>query len=348
MPYIQRDSFIPDYRIFDLIGDHYACGFQMGRQTALRTIPTPGSRPIDLAFAQACADRVGYYHPALLDEYRGYADGQSRPWEDVLPHFSLNHPAGKIGGCSTLVWCAADGRVLVARNYDFTSDQQSRYLIKTSPPCFHAVLGTNASLIGGRYDGVNEAGLFVALHLVRWKEPASVGPAIPFHLAPRILLETCQTADQALTRLLDMPLMHAFNYVLADEREFFVVEVYPQARRVRQGKDRLIVTNHFQHPDMEAYHGPRKATNSRQRQRRLEELWGMRRGDPWTWGQEILTDHVGPLCNHDRHLATLWSLVADLTRRRIAYSLGTPCEEPYVELRWPGHAAQPHLVCSVP
>ena len=180
------------------------------------------------------------------------------------------------------------------------------------------------------------AGLFVALHLVRADEPASVGPALPFHLVPRILLETCHSAQQALGRLLDFPLMHAFNYTVADAKEFFVVEIHPMARRVRDAHELLIVTNHFQHPDLERYHGGRGAANSRRRQGRLREVWERREGDPWTWGKQILADHGGPLCNHDRHLSTLWSLVADLTEKRIAYSMGAPCEQPFRDLPWPG------------
>jgi len=115
-----------DYRYFDLAGDHYTCGLLMGRATDLRVIPGWKGRPADIAFAHACAELVHEYHPPLVREYQGYADGQNREWAEVLPHFSLGHDAGAAGGCSTLVWRAGDGAVMVARNYDFTISQRAR------------------------------------------------------------------------------------------------------------------------------------------------------------------------------------------------------------------------------
>ncbi len=332
MPDLSRLPGTPDYRRFDLSGDHYACGYAMGQATDFRAL----GELADAGFAGACAEAVRRQHAPLLQEYQGYADAQGRAWEDVLTHFSLNYrPVAEAGGCSTLIWRADDGHVLAARNYDFTMDQRARHLIRSAPAGFQPVLGANASLIGGRYDGVNAAGVFVGLHLVRTDAPRHVAPGVPFHLIPRILLETCGTARQALERLLGMPVLHAFNYALADAHECFAVEAYAGALRVRSGSDHLITTNHYQHPDMQRYHGQRQALNSRRRAARLEELWRERAGDPFQWAQRALADHDGPMCNHDRHLATLWAMVADLTARRVAYCMGAPCEGPFVEMAWP-------------
>ena len=149
MPEISSPSTATDYRRFDLTGDHYACGYAMGRSTALRVIPGWRGRPVDEAFARDCAEVVREQHAPLVDEYRGYADGQDRDWVEVLPHFSLGHDAGAAGGCSTLLWRAADGTVMAARNYDFMTSQRARHLIRSAPAGVHAILGTNASLIGG-------------------------------------------------------------------------------------------------------------------------------------------------------------------------------------------------------
>jgi len=207
--------------------------------------------------------------------------------------------------------------------------------VRSAPSGAQPALGTNASLIGGRYGGVNAAGLFVALHLVRTTSPAHLNPGVPFHVVPRILLETCVTAREALDRLLAMPLMHSFNYVLADSQEFFAVEAFPGIQRVREEREMLSTTNHYQHPDMIYYQGRRKSSNSRRRNERLHELWSERKGAPWQWAQSLLADHAGPMCNHDRHLSTLWSMVADLSRHRVAYCMGRPCEAPFVEMEWP-------------
>lgn len=108
--------------------------------------------------------------------------------------------------------------------------------------------------------------------------------------------------------------------------------------RVRGGPDVLITTNHFQHPDVAHYQGRRKNSNSHRRAERLRELWREGRGKPWEWAQTLLADHAGPMCNHDRHLSTLWSMVADLGKRRVAYAMGPPCRTPFVEFAWPASA----------
>lgn len=335
MPNIPQETADPDYRFFELAGDHYACGYAVGKATELRKLPAAENPQRALRFARACADVAREIYPPLLDEYRGYADAQGRPWEEVLPHFSLNHPSGEAGGCSSLVWRSADGHVMVARNYDFLSSQRSRHLLYAGPAGALATLGTNASLIGGRYDGVNQAGLFAALHLVQAEMPARLAPGLPFHLVPRILLEACTTVWQAVALLLDLPVLHAFNYLLADDEDFAVVEAHPSAKRVREGEGWLAVTNHFQHPDMQKLHGRRTQAHSRRRAERLKEL-ARRPGEPaWEWAQGLLRDHATPLCHHDRVMATLWAVVADLTAQRIAYCQGAPCQGSFVELAWP-------------
>lgn len=334
MPDFTKGPAEPDYRFFELAGDHYACGCALGRTTELRPIPSWRGALDGLRFARACADVVREIYPPLLEEYRGYADAQGRPWEDVLPHFSLNHPSGEAGGCSSLAWRSAEGHVMVARNYDFLRSQRSRHLLRAGPAGALATLGTNASLIGGRYDGVNQAGLFVALHLVQAEMPARLAPGLPFHLVPRILLETCATARQAVALLLDLPVLHAFNYLLADAGGFAVVEAHPSAKRVREGDNWLAVTNHFQHPDMQGFHGRRTHAHSRRRAEKLRQL-ALRPEEPaWSWAQTVLRDHGTPLCHHDRVMATLWALVGDITARRIAYCQGAPCQNSFVELAW--------------
>ncbi|MCC6190081.1 MAG: hypothetical protein IT318_13685 [Anaerolineales bacterium] len=57
--------------------------------------------------------------------------------------------------------------------------------------------GTRGSAPGGRYDGVNGAGPFIGLPVVLADEPAQPRPRIPFHLLPRLALETCADTSAA-------------------------------------------------------------------------------------------------------------------------------------------------------
>lgn len=260
-----------DYRTFDLSGDHYAIGYRMGRATPMRQVETWRDCETESAFARACARVVRRFHPALLDEFRGYAAAQDRAWEEVLTHFSLNLPEGTLGGCTTLAHRLPDGHVLIAHNYDFLRSQKQRYLRRLSPAGYPATLGTQAGLIGSCYDGVSSDGLFAALHLIHAQTAERVPPGVPFHLVPRILLETCRTARQAVSRLKEMPHLFPFNYLVADADEMFAVEVYPGRVRVRRpANGTLVVTNYYALPDMRPLHGRRNLQVQIERVRWIE------------------------------------------------------------------------------
>ena len=334
-----RQELGADYRVFDLTGDHYAIGYQMGQATELRPVETWRDRETELAFARACAEMVGQFHPPLLDEFRGYAAAQGCAWEDVLPHFSNNLPEGALGGCTTLARRLPDGRVLVARNHDFLYTRKERYLRRLSPTGYPASLGAQSGLIGSCYDGVNGYGLFAALHTIRARIADRVAPGVPSYLVPRILLETCRTAREAASRIQDMPHLLPFSYLVADPNEMFAVETYPGITRVRQAEgDSLVVTNCYEADDMRPLQGRRNVSEEIERIRWIQDRIAKdSTGDAggWFWAQRLLRDHSLPVCHHRPNQATLWSLVADLTTRRVAYCLGAPCRNEFVEWDWP-------------
>ena len=331
-----------DYRVFELAGDHYTIGYQMGLATDLRQIETWRDREAELAFARACADVVGQFHPALLDEFKGYAAAQDRRWDEVLPHFSNNLPEGSLGGCTTFVQRLPDGHMLVARNHDFLYTRKERHLRRLSPIGYRPSLGTQSGFIGSCYDGVNGDGLFVALHTVRVRVAQAVAPGVPAYLIPRILLETCCTAREAVSLAQRMPHLFPFSYLIADAKEMAVVEAYPgqvQVRQPRPGHRDIIATNLFESPSMRALHGRRNLTGPVQRVRWLEEQIAKDQvenvGSGWIWAQRLLRDHSVPMCHHQPNQATFWALVADPSARRIAYCLGAPCRNEFREWEWP-------------
>ena len=335
-----------DYRILKLTGDHQAIGHQLGLATPMREVETWRDRKTELAFARACAEVTGQIHPPLLDEYRGYAAAQSRDWDEVLPHFSLNLPEGTLSGCTTLARRLAGGDILVARNYDFLHSQQERYLRLVEPAGYPATLGTQAGLIGSCYDGVNNYGLFAALHLIRAQMAENVPPGVPFHLIPRILLEKCRTAQEAVELLEEMPHLFPFNYLVADPDEMFAVEVYPGQVHVRRPENNcLVTTNYYASPELRPLQGRRKLKVQVERvnwvKMRIAEDAGACAESSWAWAMHLLRDHSVPMCHHQPTQATLWAMVANLNARRIAYCLGAPCRNEFQEWEWPNLCPNP-------
>ena len=81
---------------------------------------------------------------------------------------------------------------------------------------------------------------------------------------------------------------------------------------------------------MVALQSRRDVSGSKRRAERAKELVEARVEAP-----SILRDHVASLCDHRPHNGTLWSTVADLGARRIAYAPGAPCRAPFQPVAWP-------------
>lgn len=327
-----------DYQAFDLDGSHYDLGFAQGARTERFEIPAWWPAPPDWAFAQACAGRIAEIHPPLLDELRGYADAQRMPFEDLLRgvcrrtmRVRARRPVYPEGGCSSFAFVAGDGHVRVGRNYDFHPAQRVRQRLRLKPEHGRPSLGMRGSVPGGRYDGVNDAGLFICLHVALSDEPEHFEPGIPFHLLPRLVLETCATTREAVDLLTHVRHLHPFNYLIADATgDLAVVEAHPSRVRVMGPEGKFIAaTNHFRHPDLLGFQRGRKLNHS---QTRLAFLYTHAKPID---GCSLLTDHSSQLCGHTGGHTTLWSLTADLTARTIAYAPGAPCETPYEPAPWP-------------
>lgn len=335
------------YRFLDLTGSHREIGEALGELGPRFQRPPWWPPPPDPEFATACRQQVAHWHPGLLDEYEGYAAAQGLDpifvWQQVCRTSLRSRPFA----CSAVAWRAsnrcpfshaldpAGGGFWVGRNYDFQPIQRIRDLVRLRPRDGLASLGMMGSVPGGRYDGVNEAGLFVSLHAVMADAPPP-HPGIPFHLIPRILLERYRSAEEAVEALLRVPHMLPLNFLVVDPQHAYAVEAHPLAVAVREVEgDTLAVTNHYEHPEMRHWQGRRDLRFSIRRKERLERWIAAGDGSPRERLREALSDHEAPICGHRPGFVTLWSLIADLGHRRIEYALGFPCRTPFVPFPWP-------------
>jgi hypothetical protein len=340
-----------DDQAFDLAGDHYEIGRIQGLRTERFAVPAWWPPPPPLSFAQDCARQIAELCPALLEELQGYADGQQAPYADLLrgvcrrsmklralaPALPPALPAYPEGGCSSFAVVTGEGHVIAGRNYDFHPVQRVRQRVRLRPARGRPSLGMRGSVPGGRYDGVNDAGLFVALHVALSDEPADPRPGIPFHLLPRLALETCASTREAADLLLRVRHLHPFNYLLADPSgDLRVVEAHPDGARVAvRGADFAAATNHYRHPDLARHQRGRVLSHSHAR---LEGLHGRRerlRLGGLPEARDALADHASRVCGHAGGHTTLWSVAADLTAREVAYARGAPCETEFEEAPWP-------------
>ncbi len=326
-----------DYRVVELRGSGAAIGAHLAR--VLQRMPSPFRKWLwedNHEFLEACASIVDDVAPWLWEELATFAEGIGLPAEQglfvrggTLPH-----------GCSAVAWRAPDGRILAGRTYDFYTRMRTRHLLITEPCDGYRHVGMNGGLVGGRYDGVNQHGLFVALHKVMADRPDRNDPGVPYHLLPRLALQSCRTAEQAADLICHLPHLASFNYTLADRSGTFIaLECYPGQPVQRRYTDRVLaVTNHYTSPLLVPLQRKRPTDGSRQRQATLEAVVRSD-GDPWEATRAVISDHDNGLCCHREFGATLWAGVFDLTARRAAYCFGAPCRNPLRPLAFPGDAA---------
>lgn len=336
---------VVDYQAFDLAGPYYDLGHAQGQRTERFGVPAWWPAPPPLSFARECEAQIAEIHPPVLEELRGYADAQALPYADVLRGVcrrsmrvrasALPPPAYPEGGCSSLAVVGADGHVRVGRNYDFHTAQRVRQRLRLRPTGGRPTLGMRGSVPGGRYDGINDAGLFVCLHVALSDEPETIRPGLPFHLLPRLVLETCTSTRAAVDLLLRVQHLHPFNYLLADPSgDLAVVEAHPEAARVAErGEPCAAATNHYRHPNLSRLQRGRKLAHSQQRLAALQAHAQHARDGAGL--RAALADHAASVCGHAGGHTTLWSLTADLTARTIAYARGAPCVTAFETVEWP-------------
>ncbi len=329
----ERDA---DYRIIELTGQPASIGqrhasYLVPAATPFRRWPWENNQD----FLRACASIVHDAAPWLWPELATFAEMVGLP-----PEQGLFVRAGSLPhGCSAVAWRAPNGHVLAGRTYDFYTRMRTRHLLVTDPDHGWAHLGMNGGLVGGRYDGVNEHGLFIALHKVMTNHPEHDRPGIPYHLIPRIALQACTTADEAADLIEHVPHLASFNYTLADRSGAFIaLECYPgRTVQRREGDGVIAVTNHYTAPSLVPLQGKRTVDGSYRRKAALESIGGS--GDPWEITTAAVADHKSDVCCHREFGATLWAGVFDLTARRAAYSFGAPCRNQFQRFAFPGDAS---------
>ncbi len=278
-----------DYRRILLAGAPERIG--RAQATYLRSVPAPFRRNTwesDMPFMRECAALLREVYAPLWIELAAFADALDMPTEKglfvragALPH-----------GCSAFAWVLPDGRVIAGRNYDFYERMSTRHLLITRPERGYGHVGMNGGLVGGRYDGMNEHGVFVAIYKVMANRPDRVAPGMPYHLVLRLVLETCATAEAGARLVASLPHLASFNYTLADASgACFAVETYPGLpSQVRAEQGGIAVANHYTSPELASLQGRRSTSGSQARVAAMRPLPSSA-DDPWEAAAERLRCH---------------------------------------------------------
>jgi len=318
-------------------GSYYEMGYQQGKllQQGGLTMPPPEEKM--LQFAQQCERIVGQYMPELLDEIQGVAEGSEIDY-DALMTLTMTAPfdPDKVPGCSVVVVMpekTRNGHMIVGRNYDMFEDisLEGATMYCTYPEGGYASVG-NCDIWVGRWDGLNEAGLFTGSAAINLPGPILPGPVGWF--TGRHILDSYATVEEALTFIQELPRTGSGGRLITDKSgNAVVVEAGVAGIEIRYPEDGvLVLTNHAV---CSQFAGKETLVpeSSRPRYNCLRELLGKELVTVKDV-KNALSDHTGGVCAHEidstgRIMRTLWSMVDVPGERRADIAEGNPCQTAY-------------------
>lgn len=256
------------------IGRALAAAAEEVHGAAARPVPAP-----DHVLERARRRWFARNHPLLLDRMGGVADHFGFALDDCSVSLDWLGTYDVPAGCSVAFYPGQgtkDGHGRLARNFDFPTATFSQlvggsslsgerplaadpWIVELHPDTGYASVVVTIMDVNGAMDGVNEAGLAVALladNETPDPEPTG-GPAVGLseQQVARYLLDTCATVEEAKDALLAAKHYYFFtpcHFVVADRSgASFVWEHSPRRNREvivdSAGDGRLVCTNHLLH-----------------------------------------------------------------------------------------------------
>jgi predicted choloylglycine hydrolase len=308
-----------------LRGTHYEIGRQLGKQLQKAGTKLPKLDATQARYIDSLVGRVKGLVPDLFDEMRGLAEA-GRYDERAVYFYSLS--IGIVPSCTVVAVSGAHtgGQTLFGRNYDAGPEFADFTLYRTYPEGGLAHIGCAYNLLIGREDGINEAGLAIAVTGVQGHNTGE--PGLWDHIPVRAVLDRCRTIDQAVTLLETLPHLWSKSFLVADKTGAIAVVEAAQQRvattRVKSGFG--AITNHFEAPEMRVYCDEAKIPANSVHRREIAYRWfeaADRSGEPLDRDAlKRLLSTTGDGVRSELHedFTTVWSWIAALGERSIELS----------------------------
>jgi len=298
--------------------------------------------------------RAEAFAPDLLEEIQGIAEGCSRQVEDILllnTRSEILHNAQVLSlectAVAALPEATKGNEMLLAQNWDwYKAVVDSQVILKIAARENTPALITFTEAGQLAKIGMNDAGIGLVVNNLISDQPR-IG--VPWIFLTRRVLESSHFA-QALGYVLNTPRAHSINFLLATaEGEAVNLETSPVEDHVLWPEKGLLAhTNHYLQPgtkfrDLKPLRTPYLSTYLRLR-RAHKGMTALHGDIDVNAIRNILSDHLDrpfSVCAHENpavppplQAITCLSIIMNLSRKQIHYSLGNPCQGDFLTLEF--------------
>lgn len=302
-------------------------------------------------------EAISRYDEDLIEEMEGVAAGAGVDFEDILTLNTRSEIAlsGKYtqfsDGCTAIgVMPPISSSVIIGQNWDWKSTQSESllYLEIEQPEKPNIKMITEGGIIGKI--GCNSAGLGVCLNALLTDKKSN---RIPIHLGLRSILNSF-TYSEAILRIDEGLMASAANFLIGSAENpngiVINVEVSPAGIDIEESVDGYVVhTNHICSSFIKSYITDKNEyieTDSRVRMTRARQLIKEYTAQnkkveeasfkEWFSDQYNFPNSINHFINDNlpphRRMETIFSIIMNLSEKKILVCAGKPSQEPYVEM----------------
>ncbi|AST91020.1 MULTISPECIES: C45 family autoproteolytic acyltransferase/hydolase [Sutcliffiella] len=292
----------------------------------------------------------------LLEEIHGVAEGASMDFEDILAlnarsEIALTGEAHSsfTDGCTSIFTCSPlSADTIIGQNWDWKAAQKNSLLLlkieREDRP--NIVMVTEGGIIGKI--GCNDHSIGVGLNALHSKKKSD---GVPIHLGLRSILDS-RSLHEAMGKIQEGQMASAANFMIGySEGEnkglAFHVEVSPFGIAITNNETEYGVhTNHICSPEIKMNVGEGNSlrySDSEIRLRRAEQLIKYAVKNDIEINEETFKlwfsdtfnapNSINHYINHQipshRHIETVFSIIMNLTKKKLYISEGMPAHESY-------------------
>lgn len=266
---------------YEVSGTHKEIGRQLAKKMETKgfVIPAP-----DFFTEKESNEAIALYEqycPGILEEITGFAEEAGLKIREIA-YTWMTYLVPRCSGMAILGSKMIDGRTRLARNYEFSLEEEDFTICRVAAEGKYTHIG-GTSVVFGREEGINECGLAVAMsscglpvsNISEMKAPKVKG--LQFWAVVRSLLDNCKDVEEALNQVEEMPIAFNLNLYLADAKGYAaLVEIMDGHKGYKKisaasSKQYVCGTNHIVLPELQHLE-PVAMKNSIIRYEKLEQF----------------------------------------------------------------------------